>query len=49
MPPYRHLVIDEAHRLEGVATQQYGATLNLRALADQLATYRSHEPQGEAA
>ena len=32
LPPYRHLVIDEAHRLEEVATDQYGAMLSLRDL-----------------
>ena len=32
LPPFRQLVIDEAHRLEGVATQQYGAALSLREL-----------------
>ncbi len=36
LPPYRHVVIDEAHRLEGVATQQYGTTLALRDLAGHL-------------
>ena len=32
LPPFRQLVIDEAHRLEGVATQQYGTSLSLREL-----------------
>ncbi len=32
LPPFRHLIVDEAHRLEGVATQNYGATLSLREL-----------------
>ncbi|MSQ35734.1 MAG: hypothetical protein EXR63_01120 [Dehalococcoidia bacterium] len=36
LPPFRQLVIDEAHRLEGVATQQYGARLALRELQGQL-------------
>ena len=36
LPPYRHLVIDEAHRLEGVATQQYGSTLAPRDLQSTL-------------
>ncbi len=40
LPPFRHLVIDEAHRLEEVATQQYGARLALSELADLL------EPRG---
>lgn len=42
LPPYRHLVIDEAHRLEGVATQQYGLTLSLRALQNQLEGLAPH-------
>ena len=37
LPPFRHLVIDEAHRLEDVATDQYGAALSLRELGDLLA------------
>jgi DNA polymerase III epsilon subunit family exonuclease len=36
LPPYRHLVVDEAHRLEGVATQQYGLSLSLRALQNEV-------------
>ncbi|MCC6236934.1 MAG: DEAD/DEAH box helicase [Dehalococcoidia bacterium] len=32
LPPFEHLVIDEAHRLEEVATSQYGGTLSLREL-----------------
>lgn len=30
LPPFRHLVIDEAHRLEEVATQQYGSVVSTR-------------------
>ncbi len=41
LPPFRHLVIDEAHRLEDVATQQYGATLSLRELDALLAAVAS--------
>ncbi len=36
VPPFRRLVVDEAHRLEEVATQQYGARLQLRELAELL-------------
>ena len=36
LPPYHHLVVDEAHRLEGVATQQYGLSLSLRALQNEI-------------
>ena len=32
LPPFRHLVMDEAHRVEEVATQSYGAMLSLREL-----------------
>ncbi len=32
LPSFHHLIVDEAHRLEGVATQKYGATLSLREL-----------------
>ncbi len=34
LPPYRHLVIDEAHRLEDVATQHYGAAFSARDVRD---------------
>ncbi|MBM3141166.1 MAG: DNA polymerase III subunit epsilon, partial [Chloroflexi bacterium] len=36
LPPFRQLVIDEAHRLEDVATQHYGASLSLRELREVL-------------
>lgn len=36
LPPFRHVVIDEAHRMEDVATQSYGAALSCRELASQL-------------
>ena len=32
LPPFRHLVIDEAQRLEGVATDQFGGSLSLAEL-----------------
>lgn len=34
LPTFHHLVIDEAHRLEEVATQQYGTRLTLGELAE---------------
>ena len=34
LPPFRHLVIDEAHRLEDVATQHYGASFSARDVRD---------------
>jgi len=30
LPPFRHLVVDEAHRLEDVATQQFGSSFGVR-------------------
>ena len=30
LPPFRHLVVDEAHRLEGVATQHFGTSFSVR-------------------
>lgn len=33
LPPFRHLVIDEAHRLEEVATAQYGESAGVGAVA----------------
>src|SRR5690606_30793650 len=48
LPPFDHLVIDEAHRLEDVATQHLSASLamkELRDLVDALAmTDRHGEP-----
>ena len=34
LPPFRHLIIDEAHRLEDVATQHYGAAFSARDVRD---------------
>ncbi|MCB9490544.1 MAG: hypothetical protein H6674_00575 [Dehalococcoidia bacterium] len=34
LPPFDHLVIDEAHRLEDVATQHFSATLGMKELRD---------------
>ena len=34
LPPFPHLVLDEAHRMEDVATSHYGASLSLRELRD---------------
>ncbi|MDA0300900.1 MAG: exonuclease domain-containing protein [Chloroflexi bacterium] len=34
LPPFRHLVVDEAHRLEDVATQHFTATLGVKELRD---------------
>ena len=43
LPPFRQLVVDEAHRLEDVATQRYGASLSLRELSGRLDTMRGRE------
>ena len=37
LPPFRHLVLDEAHRVEGVATDQYSVVLAVRDLETLLA------------
>ncbi len=36
LPPFRHLVVDEAHRLEGVATSQFGESVSLQEVAQLL-------------
>lgn len=36
IPPYEHLIIDEAHNLEDTATQQFGGTVSRRILAEAL-------------
>ena len=36
IPEFKHLVIDEAHNLEDVATNQFGASLSIRKLGDAL-------------
>ncbi len=43
LPPFEHLIIDEAHNLEGVATDQFGASLALRSLTDALTAI--HRPR----
>lgn len=41
IPPYQHLIVDEAHNLEAVATQQMGVSANRRRIDDALdAIYR---------
>ncbi|MBT9163215.1 MAG: putative ATP-dependent helicase DinG [Chloroflexi bacterium] len=46
LPEYRHLVIDEAHHLEGVATDQLGTELREQDLFDHLDQI-IHETQGQ--
>lgn len=36
LPPYDHLIIDEAHNLEDQATQQFGASISRRRFAEAL-------------
>ena len=48
LPPFRHLVLDEAHRLEDVATQHYGAMLSLRELRERLDALGAQDRHGAA-
>ncbi len=52
LPPYQHLVIDEAHHLEDEATRQFGFTTSERAIGEMLsrceALQRSAQPGLEA-
>ncbi|MFA7248437.1 MAG: helicase C-terminal domain-containing protein [Dehalococcoidia bacterium] len=48
LPPYRHLVIDEAHRLEDVATQHYGASFSARDVRDLIDRLGQLDRHGEA-
>ena len=36
LPPFRHLIVDEGHRLEGVATSQFGESVSLPEIAQLL-------------
>jgi DNA polymerase-3 subunit epsilon/ATP-dependent DNA helicase DinG len=47
LPPFRHLVIDEAHRLEDVATQHFGASFSIREVRELFDRAGSHERHGE--
>ncbi|WP_322796668.1 exonuclease domain-containing protein, partial [Tepidiforma sp.] len=42
LPPFQHLIVDEAHNLEDVATTQFGASLTPRVVSDVLD--RLHRP-----
>ncbi len=46
LPPFSHLVIDEAHRLEDVATQHYGASLSIREARDLVEVLGTGERHG---
>ncbi len=48
LPPFRHLVLDEAHRLEDVATQHYGVTLSMKELRDRLDALGAQDRHGAA-
>lgn len=46
LPPFDHLIIDEAHNLEDQATQQFGGSVSRRVLAEALeALHRRGGPQ----
>ena len=47
LPPFRHLVIDEAHRLEDVATQHYGAAFSARDVRDLIDKLGQTDRHGE--
>jgi predicted DnaQ family exonuclease/DinG family helicase len=47
LPPFDHLVVDEAHRLEDVATQHFGATFEVRAVRDLFDQAGPNERRGE--
>jgi len=47
LPPFRHLVLDEAHRVEEVATDHYSTTLSLRELRDRLDEMGGRERHGD--
>jgi DNA polymerase-3 subunit epsilon/ATP-dependent DNA helicase DinG len=44
LPPFQHLIVDEAHNLEDRATQQFGGTVSRRLLAEALEGL--HRPGG---
>ena len=46
LPPFNHLVIDEAHRMEDVATQHYGASLSIREARDLVEALGTGERHG---
>ncbi|MEX2446304.1 MAG: DEAD/DEAH box helicase, partial [Dehalococcoidia bacterium] len=47
LPPFRHLVLDEAHRLEEVATQHFTATLGVKELRDRVDAAGLQDRQGQ--
>ncbi|MCC6629479.1 MAG: exonuclease [Chloroflexi bacterium] len=52
LPPYKHLIVDEAHRLEDEATDQLGYTVDRRAVfeaLDRLVRGAGGRPEGFAA
>src|SRR5690606_18796308 len=49
IPPFDHLIVDEAHNLEHQATQQYGQTSSARLIQDALdGLHRAGSPQTRA-
>ncbi|MCK9495577.1 MAG: exonuclease domain-containing protein [Dehalococcoidia bacterium] len=49
LPPFDHLVVDEAHRLEDVATQHFSATLGMKELRDIVDVLGMADRHGEPA
>ncbi|MDA1009854.1 MAG: exonuclease domain-containing protein [Chloroflexi bacterium] len=47
LPPFRHLVLDEAHRLEEVATQHFTAMLRVKELRDLVDAVGEQDRQGQ--
>lgn len=47
LPPFDHLVVDEAHRLEDVATQHFSATLGMKELRDVVDVLGMNDRHGE--
>lgn len=47
LPPFDHLVVDEAHRLEDVATQHFSASLGLKELRDVVDPLGMRDRHGE--
>lgn len=46
LPPFRHLVVDEAHRLEDVATQHFGSSFGVRDARELFDRAGPHERHG---
>lgn len=49
IPSFEHLIVDEAHNLEDVATQQFGASVSRRMVDDALAALHRAADRGQRA